>query len=98
MVEKTFYDKVILAMHAPEALEILEDPSPKEVEILSAFKYKENSAVLHNDNNILYPNRKMYAAWNYTSSNIENSAVTLTYWINYFTKFKNKKRLFCIFK
>lgn len=55
---KTFYDKVILAMHAPQALEILENPTPKEVEILSAFKYKENSAVLHNDNNILYPNKK----------------------------------------
>ena len=45
-------------MHAPEALEILENPTQKEVEILGAFKYKENSAVLHNDNNILYPNKK----------------------------------------
>ena len=91
---KTFYDKVILAMHAPEALEILEDPSPKEVEILSAFKYKANSAVLHSDNNILHPNRKMYAAWNYTSSNIENSAVTLTYWINSLQNLKTKKDYF----
>ena len=33
-------------MHAPEALEILENPTPKELEILSVFKYKENSAVL----------------------------------------------------
>lgn len=91
---KTFYDKVILAMHAPEALEILENPTPKEVEILSAFKYKENSAVLHNDNNILYPNRKMYAAWNYTSSNTQNNLVTLTYWINTLQNLKTKKDYF----
>ena len=91
---KSFYDKVVLAMHAPQALEILENPTPKEVEILSAFKYKENSAVLHNDNNILYPNRKMYAAWNYTSSNTQNSFVTLTYWINTLQNLKTKKDYF----
>ena len=91
---KSLYDKVVLAMHAPQALEILENPTPKEVEILSAFKYKENSAVLHNDNNILYPNRKMYAAWNYTSSNTQNSFVTLTYWINTLQNLKTKKDYF----
>ena len=91
---KTFYDKVILAMHAPQALEILENPTPKEIEILSAFKYKENSAVLHNDNNILYPNKKMYAAWNYTSTNSKNKAVTLSYWINTLQNLKTKKDYF----
>jgi predicted NAD/FAD-binding protein len=91
---KTFYDKVILAMHAPQALEILENPTPKEVEILSAFKYKENSAVLHNDNNILYPNKKMYAAWNYTSTNSKNKVVTLSYWINTLQNLKTKKDYF----
>ena len=91
---KSFYDKVVLAMHAPQALEILENPTPKEIEILSAFKYKENSAVLHNDNNILYPNRKMYAAWNYTSSNKQNKLVTLSYWINTLQNLKTKKDYF----
>ena len=91
---KSFYDKVVLAMHAPEALEILENPTPKEIEILSAFKYKKNSAVLHNDNNILYPNRKMYAAWNYTSSNKQNKLVTLSYWINTLQNLKTKKDYF----
>ena len=91
---KTFYDKVILAMHAPQALEILENPTPKEIEILSAFKYKENSAVLHNDNNILYPNKKMYAAWNYTSTNSKNKVVTLSYWINTLQNLKTKKDYF----
>lgn len=46
-------------MHAPEALEILENPTQKEIEILSAFKYKENSAVLHSDNNILYSDKNV---------------------------------------
>jgi uncharacterized protein len=92
--EETFYDKVVLAMHAPDALEILSDATSKELEILSAFKYKENSAVLHNDNNILYPNKKMYAAWNYTSSYIKSDSVTLTYWINTLQNLKTKKDYF----
>ncbi|MDZ7819575.1 MAG: FAD-dependent oxidoreductase [Aliarcobacter sp.] len=92
--KESFYDKVVLAMHAPEALEILEDATQKEVEILSAFKYKENSAVLHNDNKILYPNKKMYAAWNYTSSNTQKNSVTLTYWINTLQNLKTKKDYF----
>jgi uncharacterized protein len=91
---KSFYDKVVLAMHAPDALEILEDATQNEVEILSAFKYKENSAVLHNDNNILYPNKKMYAAWNYTSYEKQKNAVTLTYWINTLQNLKTKKDYF----
>ena len=91
---KSFYDKVVLAMHAPQALEILENPTQKEIEILSAFKYKENSAILHNDNTILYPNRKMYAAWNYTSSNKQNKLVTLSYWINTLQNLKTKKDYF----
>ena len=92
--EETFYDKVVLAMHAPDALKILSDGTAKELEILSAFKYKENSAVLHNDNNILYPNKKMYAAWNYTSSYIKSDSVTLTYWINTLQNLKTKKDYF----
>ena len=81
-------------MHAPDALKILSDGTAKELEILSAFKYKENSAVLHNDNNILYPNKKMYAAWNYTSSYIKSDSVTLTYWINTLQNLKTKKDYF----
>ena len=92
--EETFYDKVVLAMHAPDALKMLSDASSKELEILSAFKYKENSAVLHNDNNILYPNKKMYAAWNYTSSYTKSDTVTLTYWINTLQNLKTKKDYF----
>ncbi|MGB7403757.1 MAG: FAD-dependent oxidoreductase [Arcobacter sp.] len=90
---KSIYDKVIFAMHAPEALELLKDSTSIEEEILSAFKYKNNSALLHNDNNVLYPNKKIYAAWNYKS--YENSKnATLSYWINRLQNLKSKKDYF----
>lgn len=78
---ESVYDKVVLAMHAPDALGLLEDPSLDEVEILGAFKYKENKAVLHTDKDALFPNKDIYAAWNYKTSK-HSKDVTLSYWIN----------------
>lgn len=90
---QSHYDKVIMAMHAPQALEILEDANSKEKEILSAFAYKENEALLHNDKNALYPDKDIYAAWNYKTGGKEN-AVTLSYWINTLQNLKSKKAYF----
>jgi len=90
---ETEYDKVVLAMHAPEALGILEDASLEEEEILSAFPYKQNDALLHNDSNALYPDKKIYAAWNYKTGGKEN-AVTLSYWINKLQNLESKKEYF----
>jgi predicted NAD/FAD-binding protein len=72
---------------------MLEDPSQNETEILSAFGYKENEALLHNDENALYPDKGIYAAWNYKTGGAKN-AVTLSYWINKLQNLKSKKEYF----
>jgi len=87
------YDKVVMAMHAPQAFEILEDATSEEKEILSAFAYKENEALLHNDTKALYPDKKIYAAWNYKTGGKKN-AVTLSYWINRLQNLDSKKEYF----
>jgi len=87
------YDKVIMAMHAPQALEMLEDATGQESEILSAFTYKENTALLHNDQKALYPDKRIYAAWNYKTGGKEN-AVTLSYWINRLQNLESEKEYF----
>lgn len=75
------YDKVVFALHAPDALKLLSDATPQEQEILAAFGYKPNEATLHHDENALYPNAKVYAAWNYKRSKF-SSDVSLSYWLN----------------
>jgi predicted NAD/FAD-binding protein len=90
---ETKYDKVVLAMHAPEALQLLEDVTSDENEILSAFPYKQNDAILHNDSKALYPDKEIYAAWNYKTGGKEN-AVTLSYWINQLQNLESKKEYF----
>jgi predicted NAD/FAD-binding protein len=87
------YDKVVMAMHAPQALEMLQDATSTEIEILSAFPYKQNDALLHNDSRALYPDKKIYAAWNYKTGGKEN-AVTLSYWINRLQNLSSKKEYF----
>jgi len=87
------YDKVVIAMHAPQALQMLQDATSEEEEILSAFPYKQNDALLHNDSKALYPDKKIYAAWNYKTGGKEN-AVTLSYWINRLQNLDSKKEYF----
>lgn len=89
----SLYDKVILALHAPDALSLLEDPSDAEREILGSFGYKTNDAVLHNDQNALYPDKDIYAAWNYKNGG-KADAVTLSYWINRLQNLTSKKEYF----
>lgn len=91
--EKKVYDKIVLAMHAPDALTLLNDATVEEKQILGAFKYKPNKAILHRDSKLLYPNKKMYAAWNYKSSS-KNNDVTLSYWINTLQNLKTNKDYF----
>lgn len=90
---EVLYDKVILAMHAPDALKLLEDSTEDEQMILSCFGYKENDALLHNDTNALYPDKNIYAAWNY-KNNEDSNAVTLSYWINRLQNIDSKKEYF----
>ena len=87
------YDKVVLAMHAPEALEILGDASENERDILGSFAYKENDALLHNDEKALYPDKKIYAAWNYKNGG-KADAVTLSYWINRLQNISSNREYF----
>ena len=90
---QSIYDKVIFAMHAPDALKLIDEPSLDELRILSAFEYKENRAVLHNDTKALYPDKKVYAAWNYKTNGKEEN-VTLSYWINRLQNLKSNKEYF----
>ncbi|GIT99945.1 amine oxidase [Sulfurovum sp. TSL6] len=87
------YGKVVMAMHAPQALEMLEDATLEEKQILSAFPYKQNDALLHNNSKALYPDKKIYAAWNYKTGGKEN-AVTLSYWINRLQNLDSQKEYF----
>lgn len=91
--EVLIYDAVVMALHAPDALKLLEDASDEEREILGSFGYKANDALLHSDRTALYPDKNIYAAWNYKNSG-KSDAVTLSYWINRLQNLTSKKEYF----
>lgn len=76
------FDHAILACHADQALEILKDPSPRESEILLAFPYQPNEAVLHTDPEPLPRRRRAWASWNYRVRAESTRRATVTYNMN----------------
>jgi predicted NAD/FAD-binding protein len=74
------FERVVVATHADEALALLEDPSPAEREILGAFSYTRNAAVLHTDSSVLPRARAAHASWNYRVDGDERP--TVTYYLN----------------
>jgi uncharacterized protein len=88
------YDKVVIATHANEALDIIENPTSDEKEILKNFDYRENIAVIHFDETIMPKNKKAWCSWNASMSkdNIDNTSVT--YWLNQLQNLKIDKDIF----
>ncbi|MBL8829339.1 MAG: FAD-dependent oxidoreductase [Planctomycetaceae bacterium] len=59
------FDHVVFACHADQALRMIETPTPLENELLSAFPYERNDAILHTDASVLPRSQRAWAAWNY---------------------------------
>jgi predicted NAD/FAD-binding protein len=76
------FDHVVIAAHADQALALLADPSDAERELLGAFPYTQNDAVLHTDGALLPARKLARASWNYRLPRAANGRATVTYWMN----------------
>jgi uncharacterized protein len=76
------FDHVVFACHSDQALAMLEAPTAAEREILSAFPYQENEALLHTDTRMLPRAPLARAAWNYHLLADPQERVALTYDMN----------------
>lgn len=76
------FDEVIFACHSDQALKILEDADELETELLSAFPYAENSAVLHTDSSVLPRSQRAWASWNYRIAEHSDGRPMVTYNLN----------------
>ena len=61
---------------------LLENPEPKEQEILRMFPYQHNEALLHTDTSILPDRKPAWASWNYRIPATPKSHVSVTYNMN----------------
>ena len=85
------YDHVVLACHADQSLNILEEPTTKEREILNKFTYVSNRAFLHTDENLMPLRKKAWSSWN---SITKDNKTCVTYWLNKLQNLKTDKNYF----
>jgi len=88
------YDKVIIAIHANDALSILDRPLDEEKEILSNFNYKKNTAVIHTDEKIMPKNKNVWSSWNSHIKSNNPEINSLTYWLNSLQNLQCEENIF----
>ncbi|HET6506162.1 MAG TPA: FAD-dependent oxidoreductase [Baekduia sp.] len=91
------FDHVVLATHADQTLRILgDDATPLERELLSAFPYAPNEAVLHHDRRLLPRRRRAWASWNYHLLDAPPGRPTVTYHMNRLQSLRGARRQWCV--
>ncbi|MCH0542112.1 FAD-dependent oxidoreductase [Streptomyces sp. MUM 203J] len=78
------FASVVVAVHPDQALRMLSDPTPEERDVLGAFRYSRNPAVLHTDTSMLPRSAGARASWNHHLPTCEASpdAVRISYDMN----------------
>ena len=92
--EEVVFDYIIIATHADQALQIINNPTKNEKEILSKFEYTKNRAYLHSDKSMMPKNKKTWSSWNFIKGEKEDINFTLTYWMNNLQKLETSKEYF----
>ncbi|MFA9460994.1 NAD(P)/FAD-dependent oxidoreductase [Thiohalorhabdus methylotrophus] len=89
------FDEVILACHADQALRLLDRPTAVEAELLGAFPYTVNDAVLHTDTSVLPRRRRTWAAWNVHRRTVRDEEVAITYNMNILQRLPSRS-VYCV--
>lgn len=87
------FDRVIVATNAPQALALLDQPSPRETAILGAFRVSTNRAIVHTDARLMPKSRAAWTSWNVLAQSSANTA-TITYWMNRLQNLKTETNIF----
>ena len=88
------YDNIVFAVHANEALEMINEPSNNEKEILKNFQYKKNIGYLHNDDHFMPDRKNIWSSWNSILDKNDPKRNCVTYWLNKLQNLKTKKNYF----
>ena len=77
------FDEVIFATHPDVSLNLIANPTTREISALGAVKFQDNLAVLHSDERQMPRKRSCWSSWVYqTQSDTKQKNVGVTYWMN----------------
>jgi predicted NAD/FAD-binding protein len=81
--EEILFDKVIIATHADQALNLLKKPSLMQEQVLSQFKYQNNQAIVHTDSTVMPMRKSNWSSWNFIRKGND------TYTVYYMNRIQN---------
>ncbi len=80
---RDMFDHVVIAAHAPDALAMLQSPTPAEYEVLGGIRYSDNEVFLHRDARLMPKRKAAWAAWNFLREGLDDDRkVAVSYWMN----------------
>jgi hypothetical protein len=95
--EISTFDHVVIATHADQALDLLEQPTDQERRLLGAFSYSRNIAILHSDAAMMPRRRAVWSSWNHIGQSDDaavHASPTVTYWMNALQNIPDETPLF----
>ena len=93
--ETRTFDDVVLATHADQALRLLDMATPQERDLLGAFRYALNEAVMHTDIRAMPQRRAAWSSWNYMANGaIADRRPAITYWMNLLQNIRDREDVF----
>jgi predicted NAD/FAD-binding protein len=89
------FDRVIIATHGDQALNLLAQPTADEQHLLANFKYQYNKATLHTDESVMPKAKLAWSSWNYSiKMNNNKLEPTTIYWMNQLQGVSDQKNYF----
>ena len=92
--ETEYFDKVVMATHPNQTIDLIKNLDKKSFNILNKFKYQKNFVYLHSDNLLMPKNKKTWSSWNYLSTGQTKQKSSVTYWMNILQKLDTSLNIF----
>ncbi|MBN2683998.1 MAG: FAD-dependent oxidoreductase [Pontiellaceae bacterium] len=86
------FDQVVIGTHADQAIKLLEDPSAQEEALLGCWQYTQSRTILHSDESVMPPLRKVWSSWNF--QRLKEEQTCLTYHMNRLQGLQTEKQYF----
>ncbi len=86
------FDEVVIATHADQAYRLLSDPTAEEMAALGCWSYAKSRTLLHTDESVMPPIKKVWSSWNF--QRVEGDQTCLTYHMNRLQGLNTEKQYF----